>query len=207
MNLALPDSAPCAAATIAVLGLLAPSHRTQVEGHNANRPGRLSWWLRKGLAPLQSAGIAPGPVASPSPASRFCQRSGSPCRAQQSWEPPLPLGQVAQPALDKAAQLQRALLPSLLGQHHPGLTGQEFLRRGLEDYRRGASALSFRRSGGGSYFAGPSSAMPAPSGGMTWRSTWRMILLERTGRPRRYQRIWPRAWRASAPRSQPALIP
>lgn len=52
------------------------------------------------------------------------------------WEPPMPLAQIAQPCLDKAAKLQRALLPSFPRANDQALSAAEFERLGVEDYRQ-----------------------------------------------------------------------
>ncbi len=52
------------------------------------------------------------------------------------WEPLIPLGEVAQHCLDKAAKLQRALARSLALQDDPASLPKDRERAGLEDYRR-----------------------------------------------------------------------
>jgi len=54
----------------------------------------------------------------------------------QAWKPTLPLAEVAQPSLDKAAKLQRALARVLALQTDLTRTSAELEQIGLDDYRR-----------------------------------------------------------------------
>lgn len=54
----------------------------------------------------------------------------------QTWQPAVPLSQVAQHCLDKAAKLQRALARVLILQNNLARTSAELEQIGLEDYRR-----------------------------------------------------------------------
>jgi hypothetical protein len=65
------------------------------------------------------------------------------------WAPKVPLAEVAQADLDKAAQLMKALAPSLERQNDISLRAAEFERLGVEDYARvfghAISARYFRK--------------------------------------------------------------
>jgi hypothetical protein len=52
------------------------------------------------------------------------------------WQPPVPLSQIAGPAIDKAANLRRALARSLELRDNPGISSRELEAIGVEDYRR-----------------------------------------------------------------------
>lgn len=52
------------------------------------------------------------------------------------WSPPVPLAEVSQASLDKAARLQRALRPMLERGHDPALSEAEFEARAVDAYRR-----------------------------------------------------------------------
>ncbi len=52
------------------------------------------------------------------------------------WSPPVPLAELSQAALDKAAQLQRALRPLLERTRDPAMSEAEFEQRGVDAYRR-----------------------------------------------------------------------
>ena len=52
----------------------------------------------------------------------------------KEWEPPIPLAQIAQHCLDKAAKLQRAMAPSLTRQNDLTISAAEFERLGVADY-------------------------------------------------------------------------
>lgn len=54
----------------------------------------------------------------------------------RNWLPPVSLSEAAPHCLDKAAKLQRALAPALERQNDSTLTGADFERLGIEDYRR-----------------------------------------------------------------------
>ena len=54
----------------------------------------------------------------------------------KKWEPPLPLSEIAQSSLDKAAKLQRALRNVLALQNDLSISSGDLERIGLNDYRR-----------------------------------------------------------------------
>ncbi|MEO7299004.1 MAG: hypothetical protein ABI042_10575 [Verrucomicrobiota bacterium] len=55
--------------------------------------------------------------------------------APEAWQPPMPLAEISESSLNRAAQLQRALLSSLQGQDVASLSALEFETRGVEDYK------------------------------------------------------------------------
>ncbi len=52
------------------------------------------------------------------------------------WEPPIPLGEIAAQAINRAAQLMRALAPVLARKDDANLLPNDFTRLGLAEYRR-----------------------------------------------------------------------
>ncbi len=54
----------------------------------------------------------------------------------KAWQPPMPLSEIADSNLNRAAQLQRALLPSVQRQEDTSLNAAEFETSGVEDYKK-----------------------------------------------------------------------